>query len=370
MANCGVVVGEHSGDLLAYELFSLFQKEDPTCTLTGVLGPKLHTLKAVSRFDMERLAVMGLFKPLLRVPELWWRRQALIREWRNTPPQVVLTVDAPEFNLGLAWHLKRAQIPVVHYVSPSVWAWRPDRVKTVAASVDHLLVLFPFETAYYENLPLKVSYVGHPLADRISPIEMATAQQNLSLPQDRPYLALLPGSRVGEITRHLPLFLQSYQKLLQKKPDFQAIIACPNEDRKNLIENIVRKHSLQIPIVVNRTHEVIAASVATLVVSGTATLETMLLEKPMVIIYTMPFVTFSILKHLVRTPYVGLPNILAQERLVPELIQEAASPQTIVEALLEQIQEAEALKQCFSVMGQSLRCNAAERACEIVKSYC
>lgn len=281
-------------------------------------------------------------------------------------------IDSPDFTLAIERRCREAGIPSVHYVSPSVWAWRQKRIFKIAKSVDLMLTLFPFEARFYEEHHVPVSFVGHPLADRIElePDTLA-ARKSLGLEVDKPVLAVLPGSRGGEVERLGTLFLEASRWLQARRPDLQLVIPCVNRDRERQVRDLVESLEVSLPVTLvrGRSREVMAASDVVLLASGTATLEAMLLKKPMVVGYRLSDFSYKILSRLVKVPWVALPNLLAQEQLVPELLQDDATPEKLGAAVLERLeneQERDRLHQAFLELHQVLRQGADERAAAAV----
>lgn len=371
--NIGIVAGEPSGDLLGAGLINALRAFDPNLTSTGVGGAAMIKAGFHSQHDMERLSVMGLIEPLYHLPDLFKMRRQLIQYFIKNPPDVFVGIDSPDFNLGLELKLRQAKIPIVHYVSPSVWAWRRNRLYKIAKAVDLMLTLFPFEADFYREHHIPVHFVGHPLADLI-PLhtDKLTARRALGIPEEGTYIALLPGSRRNELKYLAELFVATAKKCLHKKTELHFISSAANTKRNEEFQTFVRHFAPDLPIhfFVGHSHEVMAAADVVLVTSGTATLETMLFKRPMVIAYRMSPITFSIARRLVKIPYVGLPNLLAKERIVPEFIQNDATPENLCNALfmyLDHPEEIKALEEKFTLIHQQLRCNASVQAAKAIK---
>ncbi len=372
--NIGIVAGEASGDLLGGGLLLELQRQYPHLTASGVGGSAMLDTGFSSLYDMERLAVMGLVEPLRRLPELFKIRQALFRYFTLHRPDVFVGIDSPDFNLGLELKLRRAGVPVVHYVSPSVWAWRKKRIHKIAKAVDLVLTLFPFEADFYREHNVPVQFVGHPLADLI-PLKPNTldARRALKLDANTTYIALLPGSRRNEIKYLAELFIDTAEKISLIRPELKFITSAVNAERDQEVRALCRKLAPQLPIefFIGKSHEVMAAADVVLVTSGTATLETMLFKKPMVIAYRMAEMTYQIARHLVKLPYIGLPNLLAKQLLVPEFIQKEAHPEQLGSALLDFIDHPKkvvVLEKKFLEIHQTLRCNANEQAAKAIQT--
>ncbi|OGT35237.1 MAG: lipid-A-disaccharide synthase [Gammaproteobacteria bacterium RIFCSPHIGHO2_12_FULL_37_14] len=332
-----MLAGEASGDLLGAELIHALRDQYPHAQIEGIGGPAMIAAGCVSLFDIERLNVMGLIEPIFRLPDLIRLRKNVYHYFLQHRPDVFIGIDAPDFNLGLESKLRHAGIPVIHYVSPSVWAWRQYRVRKIAKAVDLMLTLLPFEAKFYERNQVPVRYVGHPLADQI-PIQpdKFAARRALCIDEHVTYIALLPGSRQQEIRYMAQPFLLAAQQILIQKPNVRFITSHTNEQRYQEFYEYYRQISPNLPLefFTRRSHDVMAAADVVMVTSGTATLETMLYKKPMVIAYRMSRLTYQLAKLLVKTPYVGLPNLLANSEIVPELIQDAVKPEIIAQQVL------------------------------------
>ena len=370
-----IVVGETSGDLLGAGLITALKKRYPNCQFEGIGGPKMLAEGFQSHFSMERLAVMGLVEPLKRLPELLSIRKQLRERYIANPPDVFIGIDAPDFNLSLEKSLKAKGVKTMHYVSPSVWAWRQGRIKTIAKAVDIMLTLFPFEEAFYQEHGVGVRCVGHPLADKL-PLEdcKQATRVTMGLDSSRQYLAILPGSRHAEVAHLCGVFLQAAQRCVAQLPELSILIPAANEVRYQEIQTIVQGFP-ELPVVVSvgDSHEVMAAADVVLMASGTTTLEAMLLKRPMVIAYKMAALSYWILKRLVKSKYIGLPNLLADKALVPELIQDEANAENISREVLRLLTVPEAsenLSKAFYTIHQSLKRDANEAAADAVESLC
>ncbi len=371
----GILAGEASGDLLGAGLMHSLRKLHPDISFTGIGGPEMEKAGLVSRVPMERLAVMGLVEPLKRLPELLGIRKSFYQDLKNNPPDVFIGIDSPDFNLGLEIKLKALAIPTVHYVSPSVWAWRQGRIKKIQRAVNLMLTLFPFEEKYYQQHNVPVCCIGHPLADELPlNVDVAGARAALSLPMDKKILAILPGSRQGEVSRLGPVFLETARRCLEKWPDLAIVIPCAGEVRKAQIATLLEETGLaSIKLILGQSRTVMAAADCLLMASGTATLEGMLLKKPMVVAYRMAPLSYAIISRMLKSRYISLPNLLADEAIVPELLQEDASPESLfseIEKLLTQTDSREAVISTWQTIHQSLRRNASDSAAKAVLALC
>ncbi|MCA6062234.1 lipid-A-disaccharide synthase [Thalassolituus marinus] len=363
-----IVAGETSGDMLGAGLVKSLKERYPDAEFEGIGGPLMQSHGFKSFVPMERLSVMGLVEVLGRLFELLKVRRDLVRYWKKNPPDVFIGIDAPDFNLTLEQKLREAGIKTAHYVSPSVWAWREKRVFKIAKAVDLMLTLFPFEAKFYEKHDVPVTFVGHHLADKI-PLETPSdpARENLGLDTTRPVVCLMPGSRGGEVARLGQLFLQTAERMLQKRNDLQFIIPAASVERRNQIEAQLAEFPVNLPVkvVLGQSHTCMAAADTILLASGTATLEAMLLKKPMVVSYIVAPLTYKILKRLVTQEFVSLPNLLAGRELVPEYLQHDATAENLAEALLVRLEDSDAMHQLhetFLFIHRQLKRNADHEA--------
>lgn len=370
-----MVVGEESGDILGAGLMRALRTIYPEARFEGIGGPRMVEQGFVSHFPQDRLAVMGLVEPLKRLPELLSIRRQLRLRFTNEPPNAFIGIDAPDFNLDLELALRQHGIKTVHYVSPSVWAWRQGRLKKIARAVDLMLTLFPFEKQFYQGHRVPVCFVGHPLADDFPLMpDQSAAREALQLNDwigSRSVLALMPGSRSSEVERLGTLFLQVARQCLAGRPDLCFLIPSANQRRHEQLQRLLEDASDSLPVrlVAGQSQQVMTASDAVLMASGTASLEAMLLKKPMVIAYKLAPVSFWLLKRLVKVPYVGLPNLLAGRKLVPEFIQHDATAETISASLLTYFNVPDAtqtLQDTFLDMHQQLRRNASVQAARAI----
>ncbi|MCG8910231.1 lipid-A-disaccharide synthase [Pseudomonas sp. DP-17] len=362
-----LVAGEASGDILGSGLMQALKQRHPDIEFIGVGGPRMQAEGLQSHFPMERLAVMGLVEVLGRLRELLRRRKDLVRMLIAAKPDVFIGIDAPDFNLNIELKLRRAGIRTVHYVSPSVWAWRQKRVLKIKQACDLMLALFPFEARFYEEHAVPVRFVGHPLANTI-PLEADRigARERLGLPQDACVVALLPGSRGGEVGKLGALFLDTARRLLQDRPELRFVLPCASPERRVQIEEMLAGRDLPVQLLDGASHEALAACNAVLIASGTATLEALLYKRPMVVAYKVAPMTYRILKRLVKSPYISLPNLLAGRLLVPELIQDAATPDALGATLLPLLDDGSVQTESFDAIHRALRQDASAQAAEAV----
>ncbi|MCL7462556.1 lipid-A-disaccharide synthase [Pseudomonas sp. NW5] len=360
-----LVAGEMSGDILGAGLMQALKVQHPDAQFIGIGGPRMQAEGLNSYFPMERLAVMGLVEVLGRLPELLLRRRRLVRTLISERPDVFIGIDAPDFNLGVELRLRRAGIRTAHYVSPSVWAWRQKRVLKIREACDLMLTLFPFEARFYEEQQVPVCFVGHPLADSIAlENDRAAARRALGVDEEGPLVALMPGSRGGEVQRLGDLFLDAATRLRSLHPGVRFLVPCASAERRTQLEAMLVGRDLPVKLVDGRSHEVLAACNAVLIASGTATLEALLFKRPMVVAYRLAPLTYKILKRLVKGPYVALPNLLAGRFLVPELIQDAATAEALADALSPLLEHGEVQTEGFEIIHRTLRRGASVRAAE------
>lgn len=362
-----LVAGEASGDILGSGLMQALKQRHPDIEFIGVGGPRMQAEGLCSHFPMERLAVMGLVEVLGRLRELLRRRKDLVQMLIAARPDVFIGIDAPDFNLNIELKLRRAGIRTVHYVSPSVWAWRQKRVLKIKEACDLMLALFPFEARFYEEHAVPVRFVGHPLANTI-PLEAdrAGARGRLGLAQDCSVVALLPGSRGSEVGKLGALFLDTAQRLLLQRPNLRFVLPCASPERRVQLEQMLAGRELPVQLLDGASHEALAACDAVLIASGTATLEALLYKRPMVVAYKVAPMTYRILKRLVKSPYISLPNLLAGRLLVPELIQDAATPEALAATLMPLLDDGSVQTESFDAIHRALRQDASAQAAEAV----
>ncbi len=361
-----LVAGEASGDILGSGLMRALKLRHPDIRFIGVGGPLMEAEGMQSYFPMERLAVMGLVEVLGRLRELLKRRKDLIQTLISEKPDVFIGIDAPDFTLNIELTLRQTGIKTVHYVSPSVWAWRQKRVLKIRQGCDLMLTLLPFEARFYEEQGVPVRFVGHPLADTIPlQADRDAARQALGLGSE-PVVALMPGSRGGEVGRLGALFLDAAQCLREQLPGVRFVLPCANATRRTQIEHMLEGRDLPLTLLDGQSHQALAACDAVLIASGTATLEALLYKRPMVVAYRLAPLTYWILKRMVKSPYVSLPNLLAQRMLVPELLQEAATSQALAHTLAPLVRDGSAQTEPFDQIHRTLRRDASNQAAEAV----
>jgi lipid-A-disaccharide synthase len=369
-----MVAGEPSGDLLAASLLEgLSSRLPPSTQYYGIGGPRMIATGFDAHWPMEKLTVRGYVEALKHIPEILGIRNELKRQLLAEPPDAFIGVDAPDFNFGLEHPLRDAGIPTIHFVCPSIWAWRGGRIKKIAKAVDHMLCVFPFETALLEKAGVAASYVGHPLADEIPIVpDTAGARRTLGLPESGPVIAVLPGSRRSEIGLIGPTFFDAMELMQQREPGVRFVMPAATPALRELLQPLVDAHPrLALTITDGQSQTAMTAADAILVKSGTVTLEAALLKKPMVISYKVPWLTGQIMRRQGYLPYVGLPNILAGRFVVPEILQHFATPDALAEATLAQLRDEvnrRTLTEIFTDMHYVLKQNTAQRAAEVVAS--
>jgi lipid-A-disaccharide synthase len=373
MPTIGIVAGEASGDLLGSHLIAALKAKRPDLEFVGIAGPKMMAEGAETLYSMERLAVRGYFEVLKHYWGLVRMRRELARYFIKNPPDLFIGIDAPDFNLGLEKMLRRRGIKTMHYVSPSIWAWRRGRIKNIRRAANHLLCLFPFEKPLYDEAGIPATYVGHPLAD-IIPLEQSVelARAELKIIQPGLVIALLPGSRQSEIDYMADLFIKTAMQIVVDVPDAQFLVPLvTRETREKFEAAIYRNHAEEVPIRIlfGHAHMAMAAADGVVVASGTATLEAALLKRPMVIAYRMSAWSWPIMKRMGYLPWVGLPNILAGQTVVPELLQNKATPEAMADELLRMVYDKERVADIhaqFTAIHEQLRRNTAEKAANAV----
>ena len=371
-----MVAGEASGDLLGSMMIQALQQRFPRAEFVGIAGPKMQAVGCRTLFPLETLAVNGYaevlrnLRPILRIRKQL--KQALLQD----PPDVFIGVDAPDFNFGLEKSLKSAGITTVHYVSPSIWAWRGERIKKIAQCVSHMLTLFPMEAPLYQKQGIPVSYVGHPLAD-VFPLapDRELMREQMRIPAHSKVFALLPGSRQNEVRSLAATYVETARRLYEQFPQALFLVPLISRQTRDLFEQEIyrcKAQDLPIRIMFGHAHDAIIAADVVLVASGTATLETALLKRPMVITYKVSKLTYRLMWHRKYLPYIGLPNVLAGEFIVPEILQDDATPENLAQALgnlAANPKVCEKLVERFEQMHLTLKQNTAQRAADAIAPY-
>lgn len=368
-----MVAGEVSGDILGAGLIQALKKHYPQAKFSGIGGSRMQSEGFVSLFPMDRLSVMGLVEPLKRLPELLRIRKAIKQHCLEQQADMFIGIDSPDFNLSIEHFAKKNGIFSVHYVSPSVWAWRQGRIKKIKQSVDLMLCLLPFEVEFYQLHDQAAVFVGHPLADELPmhPDQQA-AREQLNLTQATKVLALMPGSRQSEVALMGDLYLQIAKKLQEKYPNeqWQFVLPAANAERKKQLQLILDDLALDHVLLVDgQSHLAMTAADAVLLTSGTTALEAMLLKKPMVVAYKTAFLSYAILSRMIKTPFISLPNLLANRALVPELIQKQASFEAVFEATESALFNDDFRQQQvenFFQLHQNIQANASEVAAQAI----
>lgn len=386
-----IVAGEASGDLLGSHLIRALKAQRSDLTFIGIAGPKMVAEGAKSLFSIEKLSVRGYVEVLVHLYGLIKLRRSLYKQLLAEKPDIFIGVDAPDFNFWLERKFKKQGIPAIHYVSPSIWAWRRGRMSKIKRAVSHVLALFPFEAPLYEKAGVPVTFVGHPLADEI-PLKpnKKGAREILKIDKSKSVIAMLPGSRQSEVQQHADLFVKTAIIISQDNENTQFLVPLITRETRKIFEQALYKNihdknlhdkkpddknspeNLDLDILFGHAHDAMEAADIVLVASGTATLEAALLKRPMVITYRMPTLSWWILKRMNYLPYVGLPNILAAKFVVPELLQKEATPQKLADAvsllLVDKIRTQE-IKDEFTAIHQTLKQNSAKKAAAVVLSY-
>jgi lipid-A-disaccharide synthase len=362
----GIIAGEVSGDILAAGLIKQLKKRYPNAIFEGIAGPKMQAQGCQSLFDMEELSVMGLVEVLSRIRRLLYIRKSMLNYFIANPPDVFIGVDAPDFNLGLELKLKKQGIRTVQYVSPTVWAWREKRIFKIAKATNLVLSIFPFEKEVYDKYQIPCEFVGHTMADDIAiKPDKQKARHSLKLKEDEIVLAVLPGSRKREVDTLLDVFIQSCLLIKSDIAALKVLIPVVNRQRKEQVDEYIRTHNpdLSIQVVIGHAREVMIASDAVLLASGTATLEAMLCKKNMVTAYKLSGLTYQMMKWLYKAKYFALPNVLAGKKLIPELLQDDVTPLRISTLLLPMLNaqdgdEQKTLITTFETLHESLKKDA------------
>lgn len=368
-----MVAGEASGDLLGAHLIAALADRRSEISFSGIGGPRMTGHGFDTWYPMERLAVRGYVEVLRHYRGIMGIRRSLLTRLKENPPRLFVGVDAPDFNLELEFRLKSIGVPSIHYVGPSIWAWRRSRLERIARAVSHMLVLFPFETDIYRRAGIPVTYVGHPVADTIPlVVDKTAAREQLRLPHGKLVVALLPGSRQSELRYMADGIVQAARIFHREVKDVHFVCPTASRPTRDLMQEAIHRNDateLPITLMFGHSHEALAAADLALVASGTATLEAALLKTPMVIVYKMSTLTWKVMRRMLYLPYVGLPNVLAEEFLVDELLQDAATPEAMSHALLALLNDPDRRKrqtEKFFDMHLLLRQDNASKAAEVV----
>ena len=374
MLRIGIVAGEPSGDVLAAGLIKQIKKLHPDAQFEGIAGPLMKAEGCKALWPLERLSVFGLFEVLRHLPELLSIRKNLFNHFIQNPPDIFIGVDAPDFNLALERKLFQAKIPTVHYVSPTVWAWRPGRIKKLIGSLSALLCIFPFEEDYFGKTAVPAHFIGHPLADEVVAVDdLRAAKAQFGFSVDETVIALLPGSRMGELSRHTTVFLSAAALFSQNNPSTRFIATFATEKTRHYFEQalIEMESPPAVKIVDEQTVTILAASDMALVASGTVSLEVMLMRKPMVVAYRFAPATYWVFKtfSLFKAAFFSMPNLIAAKKIVPELLQDEVTSERLVEELQRWKDDQEAiskLMQEYDRLIPLLRKDASKQAAKVV----
>ncbi len=372
----GIVAGEASGDLLGSHLMVALKEARPEVGFVGIGGPKMQSVGMEVLFPMEKLAVRGYVEVLRHYREIVGIRRKLREYFLANRPDLFIAVDAPDFNLDLELVLKQRGIPAIHYVSPSIWAWRGERINKIKRAVSHMLALFPHEPELYRQAGVPVDYVGHPLADMLPEYpKRAEMRETMRLPLQASVFAFLPGSRQSEVKQLARTYIETARLILQQIPDARFLVPLASRETRGIFDQALYDcdaQQLPITLLFGHAQDAMIAADGVLVASGTATLECALLKRPMVITYRMPALSWWMIRRKAYQPYFGLPNILCGRFVVPELIQEDATPENLAQALLNLVSDKDAvaqLEETFHTLHQTLRQNTAQKAAAAILPY-
>ena len=372
----GIVAGEASGDLLGSHLMAALKKARPDLSFVGIGGPRMQSDGMEILFPMEKLAVNGYVEVLRHYLEIAGIRRKLRKYFLTIRPDIFIGIDAPDFNLDLELSLKQHGIPTIHYVSPSIWAWRGERIHKIKRAVTRMLALFPHESRIYSEAGVPVDYVGHPLADMLpEQPKRAEMRETMRIPPQIKVFAFLPGSRQSEVKHLARIYIETARLILHKFPDARFLVPLVSRETRGIFEQAIYDcdaHELPITMLFGHAQDAMIAADGVLVASGTATLEAALLKRPMVITYRMNALTWRLMKPRGYQPYYGLPNILCERFVVPELMQDDATPENLAQALLNLVNDKNAvaqLEQTFTELHQTLRQNTAQKAAAVILSY-
>jgi len=372
----GIVAGEASGDLLGSHLMAALKEARPEVQFVGIGGPRMQSVGMEVLFPMEKLAVRGYVEVLRHYFEIIGIRRKLREHFLNNRPDLFIAVDAPDFNLDLELVLKQHGIPTVHYVSPSIWAWRGERIEKIKCAVTHMLALFPHEPKLYRQAGIPVDYVGHPLADLLPEYPRRTEmRESMHIPLQARVFAFLPGSRQSEVKHLAHTYIETARLILQQIPDARFLVPLASRETRGIFDQALydcNAQQLPITLLFGHAQDAMIAADGVLVASGTATLECALLKRPMVITYKMPALSWWMIMRKSYQPYYGLPNILCERFVVPELMQEDATPENLAQALLNLVNDKDAvarLEEIFLELHRTLRQNTAQKAADAILPY-
>ncbi|MFM8233078.1 MAG: lipid-A-disaccharide synthase [Candidatus Methylopumilus sp.] len=376
MKTIAIVAGESSGDLLGSHLIKSLKSIRPDLTFIGIAGPKMIKEGAVSFFSMEELSVRGYFEALRKLFRLLKLRKNLLNQILDAKPDLFIGIDAPDFNFWIERQLKKKGIPVIHYVSPSIWAWRGNRLRKIKKSIDHMLTIFPFEKNIYSKANIQASFVGHPLAEMIPQHpNKKKAQDKLKIIKATKVIALLPGSRQGEVRWHAQLLIDSALEISKRVRDIKFLVPLPTRETYEIFSKTLFKNThaeLDIRLLIGHASDAINAADLVIVASGTATLESALYKKPMIVIYKMSSISWQILKRMRYLPYISLPNILLNKFLVPELLQDDATPGNITDKTIEILKDVAYRKNLliqFTKIHHQLKQNTSDRLNKVILKF-
>ena len=373
MKTIAIVAGESSGDLLGSHLIKSLKSARPDLKFIGIAGPKMMKEGVVSFFSMEELSVRGYFEVFRKLFHLIKLRKKLLNQILKEKPDLFIGVDAPDFNFWIEKQLKKKGVTVIHYVSPSIWAWRGNRLRKIKKSIDHMLIIFPFEKNIYSKANIQATFVGHPLAELI-PLypNKKKAQNKLKIIKATKVIALLPGSRQGEVKWHAQLLIDSATEISKKIRDVKFLAPLPTRETYDIFSKTLFKNThaeLDIQLLIGHASDAINAADLVIVASGTATLETALYKKPMIVIYKMSSISWQILKRMRYLPFVSLPNILLNKFLVPELLQSDATSENISSKAIEILKDASYRKNLliqFTKIHHQLKQNTSDRLNRVI----
>ena len=374
MAKIAILAGEPSGDLIAGQLMAYINSKEKNVEFIGVGGPSMKQQGLKSFFDYSNLSLYGVFQVIPNIPKLVFLRYKLIKYLKNEKPDIFIGVDAPDFNFYIEKKLKQSDIPTFHYVAPSVWAWRPKRVYKIKKTTDHILSIFPHEKPLFEKVGIQTTFVGHPLANKI-PLKsnMFKYRKILKLDRKELVIALLPGSRMGELRAHTDILLETAQKLSEVHPNTKFLIPVNNDANMSFIEARVKNNPTKnLKLIKGRVDEILSSSNIVIAASGTASLQIALHKKPMIIIYKGSWISYFVWKMIRLIPHVSLPNILLNEDIVPEMLQHRATPTLLSKKACEIIKDKRYLKKIeskFYKLHKDLKKNTSSLVFKVIKPY-